>query len=311
MSDERNFRSFYYERVGCRSVEEKKSLEILFRDKAWDKIKIKQFCSRFSVPLVYRCSVWKFILGVIPSQKKCHEFIMEERKSQYLDLLECLKAMKYVTHDSPKEQKFLEMWLLEKYNLAFDRNEQLKLEFHQNLLAITRTLVGTFEDDVDVYWIAKGLFEYVKTWCSSIPQLIETTKTVLKKEDSLLYNHLEECKLMNVIPFNTWFGRCFSGVLHDAALVKVWDKMIGGSYRVLIFTCTVLLITMRRVLLTCVNYTQFITCVQSVNNETSEVIVSKSLELWSIHGRSVMSSPIKEYKPAPTTNYRRKSFSRH
>ncbi|KAG8329092.1 TBC1 domain member 7 [Homalodisca vitripennis] len=63
--------------------------------------------------------------GVIPSQKKCHEFIMEERKSQYLDLLECLKAMKYVTHDSPKEQKFLEMWLLEKYNLAFDRNEQV------------------------------------------------------------------------------------------------------------------------------------------------------------------------------------------
>lgn len=31
MEDARNFRSIYYEKVGCRSVEEKKSLEILLK----------------------------------------------------------------------------------------------------------------------------------------------------------------------------------------------------------------------------------------------------------------------------------------
>lgn len=64
MNDERNFRSLYYEKVGCKGVEEKKSLEILFKDKTLDKNKIKQFCTRFTVPFGYRCFVWKFLLGM-------------------------------------------------------------------------------------------------------------------------------------------------------------------------------------------------------------------------------------------------------
>lgn len=61
--DERNFRSTYYEKVGFKSVEEKKSLEILLKDKTLDRIKLKQFCLRYSVPVVYRNLVWKVLLG--------------------------------------------------------------------------------------------------------------------------------------------------------------------------------------------------------------------------------------------------------
>lgn len=63
MADERNFRSSYYEKVGCRGVEEKKSLEILMKEKPWDKVKLKQFCLRFTVPAAYRNLVWKVLLG--------------------------------------------------------------------------------------------------------------------------------------------------------------------------------------------------------------------------------------------------------
>ena len=63
MTDERNFRSSYYEKVGCRGVEEKKSLEILMKEKPWDKVKLKQFCLRFTVPAAYRNLVWKVLLG--------------------------------------------------------------------------------------------------------------------------------------------------------------------------------------------------------------------------------------------------------
>lgn len=63
MTDERNFRSSYYEKVGCRGVEEKKSLEILMKEKPWDKVKLKQFCLRFMVPASYRNLVWKVLLG--------------------------------------------------------------------------------------------------------------------------------------------------------------------------------------------------------------------------------------------------------
>lgn len=63
MADERNFRSSYYEKVGCRGVEEKKSLEILMKEKPWDRVKLKQFCLRFTVPAAYRNLVWKVLLG--------------------------------------------------------------------------------------------------------------------------------------------------------------------------------------------------------------------------------------------------------
>lgn len=62
-SDERNFRSTYYEKVGCRSVEEKKSLEILLNNKPINRIKLKQFCLRFTVPTVYRGHLWNLLLG--------------------------------------------------------------------------------------------------------------------------------------------------------------------------------------------------------------------------------------------------------
>ena len=62
-TDERNFRSYYYEKVGFRGVEEKKSLEILLKDKPLDVIKLKQFCLRFPVPALHRNKVWKILLG--------------------------------------------------------------------------------------------------------------------------------------------------------------------------------------------------------------------------------------------------------
>lgn len=62
-TDERNFRSHYYEKVGFRGVEEKKSLEILLKDKPLDVIKLKQFCLRFPVPALHRNKVWKVLIG--------------------------------------------------------------------------------------------------------------------------------------------------------------------------------------------------------------------------------------------------------
>lgn len=62
-SDERNFRSIYYEKVGCKSVEEKKSLENLLKEKNPDLTKLKQFSLRFAVPHVYRSLLWKLLLG--------------------------------------------------------------------------------------------------------------------------------------------------------------------------------------------------------------------------------------------------------
>lgn len=77
--DERNFRSSYYEKVGFRNVEEKKSLEILLKEKPLDKIKLKQFCLRFTVPIGYRTLLWKLLLNVTPRYCSNLDFISKQR----------------------------------------------------------------------------------------------------------------------------------------------------------------------------------------------------------------------------------------
>lgn len=79
MTDERNFRSSYYEKVGFRNVEEKKSLEILLKEKPLDRIKLKHFCVRFAVPVVYRNLVWKLLLNVTPRYSDNVDFVTKQR----------------------------------------------------------------------------------------------------------------------------------------------------------------------------------------------------------------------------------------
>jgi len=78
-ADERNFRSTYYEKVGFKGVEEKKSLEILLKDKPLDRQKLKQFCLRFHVPKVHRTPLWKLVLGVTPRYTDNHNFVWKQR----------------------------------------------------------------------------------------------------------------------------------------------------------------------------------------------------------------------------------------
>lgn len=66
MADDRNFRYVYYDKVGFRGVEEKKSLDILLKEKPSDLIiKLSQFALRFSLPRDYRKLVWQFLLGKV------------------------------------------------------------------------------------------------------------------------------------------------------------------------------------------------------------------------------------------------------
>ena len=64
-SDEKNIRSHYYERVGFRGVDEKKTLDMLLSEDPRNVKKLCQFCLKFSVPSIMRCELWNVILGNI------------------------------------------------------------------------------------------------------------------------------------------------------------------------------------------------------------------------------------------------------
>ncbi|KAK7873014.1 hypothetical protein R5R35_000314 [Gryllus longicercus] len=285
-SDDRNFRSSYYEKVGFRSVEEKKSLEILLKDKPIDVGKIRQFCLRFTVPGLYRNLVWKLLLCVVPIHVDSHPFVMKQREQQYKDLLHGLKTMRIVNNQTSKPQLYILMWLLETGKLKFDFVGQLDSELHNNLAAISHTLSSIFESDVDAYWISKGFFECVVKFFNDIPHLIALTKTQLEKEDQDLNEHLVEIGAISAIPFHNWLCCCFAGIISESSLEKVWDKLIGGSCKVLIFVAVVLLITLRRLLLKCTTVDSVLDCLGNISEEVSEVIVNQGIEMWQQSGTS-------------------------
>ena len=62
-TDQRNFRSQYYEKVGFRGVDERKTLELLLNEDPINLNKIQNFALQFSIPSFDRIVVWKFMLG--------------------------------------------------------------------------------------------------------------------------------------------------------------------------------------------------------------------------------------------------------
>lgn len=61
--DERNFRSHYYEKVGFRGVDEKKTIELLLNEDPVSVSKCANFALKYSVPSHKRMQLWKLMLG--------------------------------------------------------------------------------------------------------------------------------------------------------------------------------------------------------------------------------------------------------
>ncbi|PNF19492.1 TBC1 domain family member 7 [Cryptotermes secundus] len=284
-ADERNFRASYYEKVGCRSVEEKKSLEILLKDnKTLDKVKLQQFCLRFTVPGIYRNLVWKVLFDVLPIHVDSHKFVMEQREQEYSDLVHSLHFMRMANDQTPKPHLFLLMWLLETGKLKYSWNTQINNTLYQSLRSISQSLLNVFDNSVDIYWISKGFFQFVDKFYNDVPKLTEYTWNLLEKEDQILFNHLLDIGAWNVIPLQSWLCSCFAGVISESSLGKVWDKLAGGSCKILVFVAVVILRTLRRNLLSCKMSDNVLNCLNNIPEETAEIIVNKAIEMWQQYG---------------------------
>lgn len=112
--------------VGFRSVEEKKSLEILLKDRPYDKAKLKYFCLRFTVPVIHRNFVWKLLLGITPIYTESDEFIAKQRKMEFHDLRGALNKTKIVNETTKPHQVYLTMWLLRTRRAKIEMTTQLE-----------------------------------------------------------------------------------------------------------------------------------------------------------------------------------------
>ncbi|CAD6240790.1 GSCOCG00008919001-RA-CDS [Cotesia congregata] len=294
MADERNFRSSYYEKVGFRSVEEKKSLEILLKEQPFDKAKLKQFCLRFTVPVIHRNFLWKILLDITPIYTESHDFVAMQRKKEFHDLEKALRVTKIVDENSKSHQTLLIMWLLRKRRAKLDINSQLESSLFRAMSRMAESLWHIMDGDqeyekkIDIYWLLSGFLDHVDKFYNDVGRLIECTLALLEKEDSDLYEHLLQFEVFNNIPFDRWFCSCFAETICDGSLPKIWDKIAVGAYKILAFVAAVIFITLRRFLLNCDSLDCVLDTISHINEETSEMIVNKAIELWQQSGSALV-----------------------
>ena len=109
MSDDRNvpnFRYGYYEKVGFGGIEEKKSLEILLRDKPTDLARLSTLTSRYSLSPNQRKQVWQILLEleVIPDNRII-EYRTKVQREITRSIIDALELMRLVETSLVKMEK--------------------------------------------------------------------------------------------------------------------------------------------------------------------------------------------------------------
>uniref|UniRef100_A0A1B0GMI1 TBC1 domain family member 7 n=1 Tax=Phlebotomus papatasi TaxID=29031 RepID=A0A1B0GMI1_PHLPP len=280
-TDERNFRSGYLEKVGCRGVGDTNKLENLLKEKLVDQGKLKQFCIRFAVPVRHRSLLWCSLLNIHPMYTNNLQYVMTQRKAVYMDLLRALKMMRLVDEAKmPKSRIFYAMWLLETKRLQLGCNISTA---EDSFIAIAETLLKLFDNEVEIYWMAKKFYEITEDIEKDLPKLLALTNSLLEKNNQELFRYLETNNLLQKLPLSKWYVTCFAGVLNETALARVWDKIIGGSFQILAFVTYKTLSKLEKTIYKCTDIESLLKCIdtQAKNSqEMSDVIVSKSIEMW-------------------------------
>ncbi|KAM8874077.1 TBC1 domain family member 7 isoform 1-T4 [Spinachia spinachia] len=247
---QRNFRSAYYEKVGFRGVEEKKSLEILLKDNPLDVEKLSTFSQRFPLPSMYRIHVWKVLLGILPPHSDSHALVGGYRREQYNDIREALEVMRYVDSSTPSTDVFLRMFQLESQVLPRCSETTAPDEENEDFLSIGRSMEEIVDDPIDCYWLIKCFVnQFQAKFGDSIPHLPKSLEHYLSQEEPRLLRHLKNTGALAQLPYSLWFRRCFAGCLPESSLQRVWDKVISGSCKVLVFVALEILLSYNNMLL--------------------------------------------------------------
>uniref|UniRef100_A0A3Q2ED60 TBC1 domain family, member 7 n=1 Tax=Cyprinodon variegatus TaxID=28743 RepID=A0A3Q2ED60_CYPVA len=156
---QRNFRSAYYEKMGFRGVEEKKSLEILLKDNP---------------------------LGILPPHSDSHSLVGGYRKEQYQDVMTALTVMRYINPSTPSTHIYLRMFQLESqphFQLCIVTMLYFQDEQNEDFLAISRAMEEIVDDPIDCYWLIKCFINQFHTkFGDSLPHLVSVVSSKQKEK---------------------------------------------------------------------------------------------------------------------------------
>jgi len=279
----RNFRSHYYEKVGFRGVEEKKSLDLLLGEKPVDLARVQNFCLRFPLPSIYRIQVWKLCLGVLPRYTSSTEYVWQQREEQYNESERALILTRKLSPSSCPEIRATLVWLLETRRMRFDLAEQLQEAWVQNFTCLIASLASLVEDQAALYWIGRGLHTQLSLHLRDPWPLVDCL-TQLLGEDPVVLEHISSLHILPSLPFSNLWGQGLSQLFHPTLLPRLWDKVIGGSVKVLVYVLAAAFNRCRLDLLAAETVDQVMQVLQGMKEERQEAALTSGLDLWELDG---------------------------
>jgi len=283
MGSERNFRSYYYEKMGFRGVEEKKSLDILLRERPIDLDRIHNFCLRFPLPGIYRIQVWQLLLGILPKYTTSTEFVWCQRAEQYKESERALLLSKKINANMEQKVKIAAVWLLERNWLKSDLSLQLKESDCQSYLGIVSSLEDLVSSPEEVYWLARGVFRILETSLSDTRSMFDFLSKLLSEDTSLL-SHLDTCGGVTCQSYLHLMRRGFAGIFQASLLVRLWDKLIGGSSKVLVYVMACALFRCRTEVMLAKTQDEIVDIISSMSEDRQDVVLTMALDMWEMDG---------------------------
>ncbi|EDW43445.1 TBC1 domain family member 7 [Drosophila sechellia] len=290
-TDERNFRSIYYEKCQINSVEEQKSLNKLLQDDIRNLSKLKQFCMNYTVPNNNRSYLWALVMGILPLHKSSTAYVRDQRREMYEDLRRAVTVLRlndnkqkepfmWLIDHKKKAQVMHTMWLIESNRLWHGNSSASLQADDMHFIEIVRTLLQIFDDNVETYWIAKGFYKYTRELKKECVKLKEQTQNMLKREDLSLLNHLELLGLFdgNSTLLDNWYITCFAGIICTTHLVKIWDKVCGGSRKIVVFLFVELVKDIRSSILKQTSLADVKRLIETVKDLDGVIIVNKAIK---------------------------------
>ncbi|KAG0412737.1 hypothetical protein HPB47_010129 [Ixodes persulcatus] len=217
-------------------------------------------------------------LGVLPTFEENASVFEKDQTDQYNALKRSLLVMRVVNDDTRPPEVVVLMYLLGEGQLHLDIEQQMQDEEAQHLLGIASAFFKMDLSEQDVYWMTRNFWRQLKKLSIDSCPMSKQMEDTLEKEDAELFQHLLRIKAFPVLPVDVWFRRCFAEVLDVDALVRVWDKVIGGSVKFLPQVGAVLLMSLRTPLLQLRGVGDVLELLSKVPKDASDVVVNKVLE---------------------------------
>ncbi|XP_045154615.1 TBC1 domain family member 7 [Echinops telfairi] len=257
--------------------------------------KLRTFSQRFPLPSMYRALVWKVLLGMSLGTGR----LVATMPGHWVPYACKLKLNRpdvcSVATWPPDWKRSISGPISKKENPIEYRNYQpvyllshssqvlLKEPEDEVFLAIAKAMEEMVEDSVDCYWAIRSFVSQLRKYRDALPQLPKAFEQYLSLEDSRLLSHLKTCSALPRLPYDLWFKNCFAGCLPESSLQRVWDKVVSGSCKILVFVAVEILLTFKIKVMALHSAEKITEFLKNIPQDSSDAIVSKAIDLWHKH----------------------------